>query len=53
MAFAGSSTGLAMTTLLLVVDDGLMLAFVLMTISIHSTSRSFGKIHEMFTVLLL
>ena len=53
MVFARSSTGLAMITLLLVVDDGLMLAFVLMMISMHSGSRSFGKFHETVTVVLL
>ena len=52
MASAGFSTGLVMSTLLLVVDDGAV-AFVLIIKSMHSSSRSLGTIHEMFTVLLL
>ena len=49
MTSAGSSTGLVMSTLLLLVDDG-ALAFVLMMKSMQSSSRSLGKIQERFTV---
>ena len=52
MASAGSPTGLVISTLLLVVDDG-ALAFVLMMKSMHSSSTSLGKVHETLTVPLL
>ena len=52
MESAESSAGFVMTKLLLVVDDG-ALAFVMMTKSMHSGSRSLERIQETFTVLLL